>query len=160
MQEVYMGKLHSIVRDICLVGTVFSLKVRVTHTPFATDYTCRNVDAQTKKSKSQRENKIQSQSIRLTNITDSPFWGGQWWVRGRNTWPAKSRNSNVLSVAYIRSYKSTEKEANVQQTWRVPGKFKMYTKEIVPRIFCTMCSIGQQRRKTKCNRERTAKSRT
>lgn len=33
MQEVYMGKLHCIVRDICLVGTVFSLKVRVTHTP-------------------------------------------------------------------------------------------------------------------------------
>lgn len=32
MQEVYMGKLHCIVRDICLVGRVFSLKVRVTHT--------------------------------------------------------------------------------------------------------------------------------
>lgn len=52
-----MGKEHCIVRDICLMGRVFSLKARVTHTPFTLDYTCRNVDAQTKRSESQKENK-------------------------------------------------------------------------------------------------------
>lgn len=39
-------------------------------------------------------------------------------------------------------------------------KFKIYTQEIVPGIFCTLCYIRQQRRKMDCNRERIAKPRT
>lgn len=95
MQEVYMGKLHSIVKDICLVRRVFSLKVRVTYDPFTLDYTCRNVDIQTKRSKSQNQNQKQSQNIHLTNVTDSLFWARQWQVSARDSQPTKSRKSNV-----------------------------------------------------------------
>lgn len=48
-------------------------------------------------------------SIYLTNITDSQFWAGQWWVSARDPWSVKPRKSNVLSVACISSSKSTEK---------------------------------------------------
>lgn len=80
-----MGKLHCIIKDICLMGRVFSLKVGVTHASFTLDYTCRNVDEQTqRRSKFQKESEKSSQNIYLTNVIDSLFWVMQRWVTARD----------------------------------------------------------------------------
>lgn len=105
-----MGKLHCLVRDICLVGRVFSLKVRVTHAPFAFDYTCRKVDAQSKKKKKIKISKGKIVTKHSFDKPDSSFWGRQWSVSAKATQPAKPRKSNVLSLMNIGSYRSTEKK--------------------------------------------------